>query len=71
LFGFWEMNWIAFNAAQQVSLRDAFGGTPLPQSAGATLPFLVHPQAESADGRFSSLDRDRFSYKVSARRVDG
>lgn len=71
LFGFWEMNWIAFNAAQDVSLRDAFGATPLPQSAGATQPFLVYPQAESADGRFSSLDRERFSYKVSARRVDG
>ncbi|MQY51212.1 transglutaminase domain-containing protein [Rhodocyclus tenuis] len=71
LFGFWEMNWIGFNAAQDVSLRDAFGGTPLPQSAGGNLPFLVYPQAESADGRFSSLDRDRLAYSVTARRVNG
>jgi len=71
LFGFWEMNWIGFNAAQDISLRDAFGDTPLPRGAGASLPFLVHPYAETADGRFSSLDRDRFGYSVSARRVDG
>lgn len=71
LFGFWEMNWIGFNAAQDVSLRDAFGDTPLPRGAGASLPFLVHPYAETADGRFSSLDRERFGYSVSARRVDG
>ncbi len=62
LFGFWEMNWIGFNAAQDVELR----GT-----AGSTLPFLLLPHAETASGRFDSLDAERFSYKVGARRVDG
>ncbi|WP_153116533.1 transglutaminase-like domain-containing protein [Rhodocyclus tenuis] len=71
LFGFWEMNWIGFNAAQDVSLRDAFGDTPLPRGAGASLPFLVYPQAESADGRFSSLDGDRLGYRVATRRING
>lgn len=61
LFGFWEMNWISFNTAQDVELR----GT-----SGKTLPALLLPHAETAAGRFDSLDSERLSYKVSARRVD-
>jgi transglutaminase-like putative cysteine protease len=62
LFGFWEMNWIAYNSAQDVSLYGASGGP---------LPFLVLPQAEAAGVRFDSSDTHRFSYTVSASRVDG
>lgn len=61
LFGFWEMNWISFNVAQDVSLRG---------SMGKTLPFLVYPVVETMDSRFDSLDRSRMSYQVSASRVD-
>ena len=61
LFGFWEMNWISFNAAQDVSLRG---------SSGKTLPFLVYPQLETADGQFDSRDSSRLSYQVNASRVD-
>jgi transglutaminase-like putative cysteine protease len=61
LFGFWEMNWIGFNAAQDVDLRGA---------AGKTLPFLVFPQVETADGRFDNLDAERFDYSVTAGRVE-
>lgn len=61
LFGFWEMNWVSFNAAQDVSLRG---------STGRTLPFLVYPQLETAEGRYDSLDDNRLSYSVSASRVD-
>ncbi len=61
LFGFWEMNWIGFNAAQDVSLR----GSP-----GSMLPYLIYPEIESGDGRFNSQDTGRVSYKVSASRVD-
>ena len=61
LFGFWEMNWVSFNAAQDVSLRG---------STGNTLPFLVYPQLETREGRFDSLDGSRLSYSVSASRVD-
>jgi len=60
LFGFWEMNWISFNAAQDISLRG---------STGPTLPFLVYPEVETADGRFDSRDT-RMSYKLSASRAD-
>ncbi len=62
LFGFWEMNWISLNAAQDVELR----GT-----AGKPVPALLLPHAETAAGRFDSQDTERLSYKVSARRVDG
>jgi transglutaminase-like putative cysteine protease len=61
LFGFWEMNWVSFNAAQDVSLRG---------STGKTLPFLVYPQLETGEGRFDSLDGSRLSYSVSASRAD-
>ena len=61
LFGFWEMNWIGFNAAQDIDLRGA---------TGKTLPFLVFPQVETAEGRFDSLDAERFNYSVSASRVE-
>ena len=60
LFGFWEMNWISFNAALDVSLRG---------SSGKTLPFLVYPQVETGEGQFDSRD-NRLSYQVSASRVD-
>ena len=60
LFGFWEMNWVSFNAAQDVSLRG---------SSGKTLPFLVYPQVETAEGQFDSRD-SRLNYQVSASRVD-
>ena len=62
LFGFWEMNWIAFNSAQDVRLR---GGN------GKPLPFLALPEAEVATDRFDSLDSAHFSYTVNASRVEG
>ena len=62
LFGFWEMNWVAFNSTLDVKLR---GGN------GRTLPFLAVPQAEAAAGRnFDSSDASLFSYTVNASRVD-
>ena len=61
LFGFWEMNWIAFNAAQDVSLRG---------SNGKPLPCLIYPVAETLDGRFDSRDTQRMSYNVTASRAD-
>ena len=57
LFGFWEMNWIGFNAALDVSLRG---------STGNPLPFLSYPTIETANDRFDSLETDRLSYNVTA-----
>ena len=60
LFGSWEMNWVAFNFAHDVVL---------PGSTGRPLPFLMYPQAETADGRVNSLDAAGFRYSLSAREV--
>jgi len=47
LFGSWEMNWMAYNYAQDVTL---------PGSSGPPVRFLMYPQAETAEGRLDSLD---------------
>lgn len=61
LFGFWEMNWISYNAAQDVSLRG---------SSGKMLPFLIYPEVESLEGRFDRLSSSQFEYVVTANLLD-
>ena len=58
LFGSWEMNWMAYNFAQEVAL---------PGSSGAALGFLLYPQAETAGGRLDCLDPDGFKYEITSR----
>lgn len=58
LFGAWEMNWLAYNRAHDVSL---------PGSNGPKLAFLMYPQAETAAGRLDSLDPDAFKYTITAK----
>ena len=60
LFGSWEMNWMAYNFAHDVSL---------PGSAGAPLGFLMYPQAETGGKRLDSLDPDRFKYEITSREI--
>ena len=60
LFGSWEMNWMAYNDAQDVIL---------PGSSGPPLPFFMYPQAETAEGRLDSLDPESFRYEISAREL--
>ena len=55
LFGSWEMNWIAYNFAHDVTLRGAKRGS---------IPFFGYPQGETANGRLDSLDPDGFSYSI-------
>ena len=57
LFGSWEMNWMAYNFAHDVSL---------PGSNGAPVGFLMYPQAETNDGRLDSLDPDNFKYEITS-----
>ena len=59
-FGFWEMNWIAFNDAHDVAL---------PGSSGKPLPFLMYPQAEVGGVRRDSLDPAGFRYQIKAKEV--
>jgi len=60
LFGAWEMNWMAYNYAQDVTL---------PGSSGEAVHFLMYPQAETAEGRLDSLDADGFRYEINAREI--
>ena len=60
LFGSWEMNWMAYNFAQDVEL---------PGSSGTTLSFLMYPQAQTAEGTLDSLDPENFKYEITARAV--
>jgi transglutaminase-like putative cysteine protease len=57
LFGSWEMNWLAYNTAHDVSL---------PGAQGPELGFLMYPQAEIAGARLDCLDPDNFRYKITA-----
>jgi hypothetical protein len=61
LFGSWEMNWMAYNYAQDVVL---------PKSSGPPLHYFMYPQADTADGRLDSLDPDHFCYQITSVEVD-
>lgn len=60
LFGYWEMNWISYNSAQDVTLRDSSRGT---------LPYLLAPVLETSEGRFDASTSSQIDYKVSATRT--
>ena len=60
LFGYWEMNWIAYNFSHDVAL---------PGSSGPPVGFLMYPQAETAEGRLDSLDPDNFKYEITSKEV--
>jgi transglutaminase-like putative cysteine protease len=60
LFGSWEMNWIAYNTAHDVTL---------PGSAGRFVPFFMYPQAETGGTRIDSLDPDNFRYRITAKEI--
>jgi transglutaminase-like putative cysteine protease len=60
LFGSWEMNWMAYNFAQDVAL---------PGSSGKPVEFLMYPQAETAEGRPDCLDPDNFRYEITSKEI--
>jgi transglutaminase-like putative cysteine protease len=60
LFGSWEMNWMAYNFAHDVTLPGAKGGP---------VGFLMYPQAETADGRLDCLDPENFKYEIQAKEI--
>ena len=60
LFGSWEMNWLAYNTGNDITL---------PGSSRGSLPFLMYPQAETAAGRLDSLDSDGFKYTITSKEL--
>jgi transglutaminase-like putative cysteine protease len=60
LFGSWEMNWLAYNTGNDVTL---------PGSGKGAVPFLMYPQAETQAGRLDSLDSDNFKYSIASKEL--
>ena len=60
LFGSWEMNWLGYNYAHDLSL---------PGSTRGKVAFFMYPQSETAEGRLDSLDPDNFRYRISAKEI--
>jgi transglutaminase-like putative cysteine protease len=60
LFGAWEMNWLAFNTANDIVLPNAKSGK---------VTFFMYPQGETAQGRMDSLDPDNFRYTMTAKEI--
>ena len=60
LFGSWEMNWLAYNYAHDVTL---------PGSTRGKIPFFMYPQSETAEGRLDSLDPDNFKYQITSKEI--
>jgi transglutaminase-like putative cysteine protease len=60
LFGSWEMNWLAYNYAHDVTL---------PKSTRGKIGFFMYPQCETAEGRLDPLDPDNFKYTMTAREI--
>jgi len=60
LFGSWEMNWLAYNFAHDVTL---------PKSTRGKLGFFMYPQCETTDGRLDCLDPDNFKYQMSSKEI--
>lgn len=60
LFGSWEMNWLAYNYAHDLSL---------PGSSKGRIGFLMYPQSETAEGRLDSLDPANFKYVITAKEI--
>lgn len=63
LFGQWEMNWVTFNHGADVPLPGAR------DKRDGSVPFLMYPNGEVAQGRLDSLDPDAFRYRMSAREL--
>jgi transglutaminase-like putative cysteine protease len=60
LFGFWEMNWMAYNYAHDVEL---------PGSANKAVVYFMYPQAETSERRIDPFDPDNFKYEITVKEI--
>jgi transglutaminase-like putative cysteine protease len=60
LFGYWEMNWLAYNRAHDLQL---------PGASGWKVPYFMYPDGQTSRGRLDPLDPDRFQYTIVAREL--
>lgn len=60
LFGYWEMNWLAFNRAHDLQL---------PGATGWKVPYFMYPDGQTVRGRLDPLDPERFQYTMTAKEL--
>jgi transglutaminase-like putative cysteine protease len=60
LFGYWEMNWLAYNRAHDVQF---------PGATGWKTPYFMYPDGQTARGRLDPLDPDKFQYTMTAKEL--
>lgn len=60
LFGYWEMNWLAYNYAHDVQL---------PGARGPKIPYFMYPNAETTAGPLDQLEPDTFKYVLTSREL--
>ena len=61
LFGYWEMNWLAYNRGHDIQLPGSTGGWKV--------PYFMYPDGQTAKGRLDPLDPDRFQYTMTAKEL--
>ena len=59
LFGAWEGNWVAYNAAQDVRLP----------GSDASIPFLMYPHGQAGGQALADLNPDAFRYTITAKEI--
>ncbi|MDR1646967.1 MAG: transglutaminase-like domain-containing protein [Zoogloeaceae bacterium] len=57
LFGFWEMNWVAFNTSEDIRLPEG----------DAELPFLALPRLVNPEGELDGSAPNAFGYRIESR----
>lgn len=62
-FGAWEMNWLAYNHAEDLTLQQ--------NNAASKLPFFMYPHAEIDGKVLDCLDPENFSYKITSAELIG
>ena len=61
LFGYWEMNWLAYNRGHDVKFPGATGDWKA--------PYFMYPDGQTAKGRLDPLDPDKFQYTMTAKEL--
>ena len=60
LFGYWEMNWLAYNRAHDLQL---------PGASGWKVPYFMYPDGQTSRGRLDPLEPDAFQYTITAKEL--
>jgi transglutaminase-like putative cysteine protease len=59
-FGFWEMNWVAYNSARDFAL---------PPSYAEEINYLMYPRLASEKTKNDGMDPDEFKYTITAKEI--